>query len=93
MPYVYILRCGDGSLYTGAAKNLTRRLAQHRAGKASAYTRSHLPVALAWSRRVRGWSDALKAEHRIKQLSKKDKEALVAGTAGGGKNYACPPDE
>jgi predicted GIY-YIG superfamily endonuclease len=41
---VYILRCGDGSLYTGIAKDLARRLEQHRAGRASRYTRSHLPV-------------------------------------------------
>jgi putative endonuclease len=82
VPYVYILRCGDGSLYTGAAKNLARRLAQHQAGTASAYTRSHLPVALVWSRRVRGWSDALKAEHRIKRLTKAGKEALVGPSSG-----------
>jgi putative endonuclease len=76
-----MLRCGDGSLYTGAAKNLARRFAQHRAGTASAYTRSHPPVALVWSRRVRGWSDALKAEHRIKKLTKAGKEALIGRSA------------
>jgi putative endonuclease len=50
VPFVYILRCGDGSLYTGIAKDLERRLAQHRAGRASRYTRARRPVALVWSR-------------------------------------------
>ena len=79
MPHVYLLRCGDGSLYAGSAMDLKQRLARHQAGKGGAYTRSHLPVALAWSRRMRGWSAALKAELRLKRLSKKNKEALVAG--------------
>ena len=56
----YILRCHDDTLYTGAAKDLERRLEQHATGKASRYPRSRLPVSLAWSRRVRTWSDALK---------------------------------
>lgn len=77
MPFVYILRCGDGSLYTGIAKNLERRLEQHRAGKASRYTRSHLPVTVVWSRKVRSWSLALREERRIKALRKAEKEAIV----------------
>lgn len=79
MPSVYILRCGDGSLYTGAAKHLPRRLAQHAAGRASRYTRSRLPVLLVWSRRVRSWSHALRTERRIKALRRPEKDALVAG--------------
>lgn len=77
MPFVYILRCGDGSLYTGVAKDLARRLEQHQAGRASRYTRSHLPVSLVWMRRVRSWSAALRQEHRIKAFRRADKEALV----------------
>jgi putative endonuclease len=77
MPFVYILRCSDGSLYTGAAKDLARRLAEHAAGRASRYTRARRPVALVWSRRVRSWSLALKDEHRIKQLRRSAKETLV----------------
>lgn len=80
MPFVYILRCGDDSLYAGVTKNLERRLEQHRAGQASRYTRSHLPVNLVWMRRVRSWSAALKQEHRIKALRRADKEALVRGS-------------
>ena len=79
LPFVYILRCRDGSLYTGAAKNLPARVRKHEAGTASRYTRARLPVELVWSRRVRTWSRALREEHRIKQLKRGDKEALVAG--------------
>ena len=77
MPFVYILRCRDGSLYTGAAKDLAARLSKHEAGRASRYTRGRRPVTLAWSRRVRTWSAALREEHRIKQLTRTEKEALV----------------
>jgi putative endonuclease len=80
VPFVYILRCRDGSLYTGAAKDLARRLVQHAAGRASKYTRSRCPVSLAWSRRVRTWSRALQLEILIKRLSRAEKLALVAGT-------------
>ena len=76
---VYILRCGDGSLYTGAAKDLPRRLVQHAAGRASRYTRARLPVTLVWSRRVRTWCDALRTERRIKALRRIEKDALVGG--------------
>jgi putative endonuclease len=77
MPYVYVLRCGDGSLYTGIAKDVDRRLEQHRAGQASRYTRSHLPVTLVWMRQVRSWSLALREERRIKAMRKLEKEELV----------------
>lgn len=78
MPFVYILRCADGSLYTGSARDLARRLEQHRAGKASRYTRSHLPVTLVWARRVGSWRRALREEHRIKGLTRARKLALVS---------------
>jgi predicted GIY-YIG superfamily endonuclease len=77
MPFVYILRCGDGSLYTGVAKDVEKRLAQHRAGRASRYTRARLPVALVWSREVESWSAALREELRIKSLPRNRKEALL----------------
>ncbi|HEY6548330.1 MAG TPA: GIY-YIG nuclease family protein [Vicinamibacteria bacterium] len=78
MPFVYLLRCRDGSLYAGAAKDLGARLLAHERGKASRYTRARLPVSLAYSRRVATWSAALREEHRLKQLAKATKEALVA---------------
>ena len=74
-----MLRCGDGSLYTGITLDLERRLAQHRAGRASRYTRSRLPVELVWSREMETWSAALREEARIKRLSRAGKEALVGG--------------
>ena len=77
MPFVYILQCEDGSLYTGIAKDVARRLAEHLAGRASRYTRSRLPVVLAWSRRVPSWSHALREEHRIKALPRAAKLLLV----------------
>jgi len=81
VPFVYILRCADGSLYTGAAKNLARRLRQHLAGRASRYTRARLPVELAWSRRVRTWSRALQEEHRLKRLTRSQKLELIEARA------------
>jgi putative endonuclease len=55
---------------------------KHAAGVASRYTRARLPVELVWSRRVRTWGKALREEHRIKQLKRRAKEALVAGRSG-----------
>ena len=75
--FVYVLRCGDGSLYTGVAKDLDARLRQHEAGRASRYTRAHLPIVLVWSRAFETWGDALREEHRIKQLTRAEKEALI----------------
>jgi putative endonuclease len=79
MPYVYILRCRDGSLYTGVTTDLARRLAEHAAGRGARYTRGRRPVALAWRRRATSWSQALKEEYRIKRLPRAEKLALVAG--------------
>jgi putative endonuclease len=76
-----MLRCGDGSLYTGIAKDLARRLERHRLGKAAKYTRSRLPVILVWKRRLLSWSRALKEEHRIKSLTRAQKEALLVVVA------------
>jgi putative endonuclease len=76
--FVYILRCGDGSLYTGVAKDLDARLRMHRAGRASRYTRAHLPVELVWSREFASWGEGLREEHRIKGLRRREKEALLA---------------
>jgi putative endonuclease len=78
VPYVYVLRCRDGSLYTGIAMDLSRRLAEHARGRASRYTRARLPVTLLWSRRVRTWRRALQEEYRVKALSRREKESLVA---------------
>jgi putative endonuclease len=82
VPHVYLLRCRDGSLYAGSAKDLTARVRVHAAGRASRYTRGRLPVALVWSREVATWGEALREERRIKHLRRADKERLVAGGGG-----------
>ena len=78
MPFVYLLACGDGSLYAGAAKDLDRRLVEHRAGRASRYTRSRLPVEIVWSFEVESWGAALSEEARIKKLRREEKLQLLA---------------
>jgi len=76
---VYILRCSDGSLYTGITNDLPKRLKAHVAGKASKYTRSRLPIKLAYSEPHRSKSAALKREAAIKRLRRTEKDRLVAG--------------
>ena len=75
--FVYILRCGDGSLYTGITNDLIRRVEQHNAGTASRYTRSHLPVVLVYQEVQPSRSLALKRELAIKALSRLEKEAMI----------------
>jgi putative endonuclease len=74
-----MLRCRDGSLYTGATNDLGRRLAAHAAGRGGRYTRARLPVALAWSAPARGRSGALRREAALKRLTRAEKLALIAG--------------
>jgi predicted GIY-YIG superfamily endonuclease len=74
---VYVLRCGDGSLYTGIAKNVLARLARHNKGKGAAYTRSHLPVELVYQEIQLTRSGALIREASLKRLSRARKEVLV----------------
>ncbi len=75
---VYVLRCSDGSLYTGITNDLPKRLKAHAAGKASKYTRSRLPVRLAYSELQRSKSAALKREAAIKRLRRAEKDRLLA---------------
>lgn len=79
MPYVYMLRCRDGSLYTGCAKDLTSRIQKHQDGRGAKYTRARRPVTLVWHMETDSWSLALKEEYRIKQLSRALKEQLISG--------------
>lgn len=75
--FVYILRCGDNSLYTGISNDVLRRLKQHNDGTAARYTRSRLPVALVYQEAQASRSIALKRELAIKGLSRQAKENLV----------------
>ena len=77
---VYILRCSDGSLYTGITNDLLKRLKAHAAGRASKYTRSRLPVKLAYSEPQKSKSAALKREAAIKRLRRAEKDRLVAAS-------------
>ena len=74
---VYMLRCSDGSLYTGITNDLPKRFKAHNAGKASKYTRSRLPVTLAFSEPQKSKSVALKREAAIKQLPRRAMLELV----------------
>jgi predicted GIY-YIG superfamily endonuclease len=74
---VYVLRCGDGSLYTGIAKDVIARLARHNQGKGAAYTRSHLPVELVYKEFKLTRSGALIREAALKRLPRHKKESLL----------------
>lgn len=77
--YVYIVRCRDGTLYTGMARDIAQRLAQHDAGKGARYTRSRGPVVLLWQEGPMTVSRALRREYQLKQLTRPQKEAVVGG--------------
>ena len=79
--WVYMLRCADGSLYTGWCVDVQRRLAQHRAGRASKYTASRLPVEIAFARACEDRTAARREEARIKSLRRREKLALAAAHA------------
>jgi putative endonuclease len=74
--YVYIVRCANGSLYTGYARDVEQRIVAHNAGKGGHYTRAHRPVALVASWHFSTKRAALQEEYRIKQLSRQQKLAL-----------------
>ena len=75
--FVYLLRCADGSLYTGITTNVVRRCEKHNSGTASHYTRCRRPVALVYQERQSNRSQASKREAAIKGLSRAKKEALI----------------
>ena len=77
--WVYVLRCADGSLYTGWTNDVARRLARHREGRASRYTASRLPVELALALPMPDRSTAMREEARIKALDRPAKLALIDG--------------
>jgi len=77
---VYVLRCGDDSLYTGYTTDVQRRLDEHRAGEGARYTRGRGPLELVHVERFEQRSAAMSREYEIKQLSKARKERLVEGS-------------
>lgn len=74
---LYILRCGDGSLYTGISTDVERRLDEHRSGKGAKYTRSRGPLELVYCEECVDKSTALKRECEIKALSRAEKLNLI----------------
>ena len=75
--YLYILRCGDGTLYTGIATDVEKRLEAHRSGRGAKYTRGRGPLELVYREHCGTHSDALKRECQIKALSRREKQALL----------------
>jgi len=76
--YAYILRCGDGSLYTGWTNDLEKRLAAHSSGKGGRYTRSRLPVELVYHEVFETKEEAMSREWHIKKLSREEKLRLIS---------------
>ena len=75
--FMYILRCADGSYYTGSTKNLERRLAQHRNGEGANFTRKHLPVELVYVEEYNRIDEAFYREKQVQGWSRAKKEALI----------------
>ena len=73
---LYMLRCGDGSIYTGIAVDVQQRLEMHRSGKGAKYTRGRGPLELCYVEECGTHSDALKREYAVKALPRQEKELL-----------------
>lgn len=82
MNYTYILRCADGTLYTGWTNDLDRRLAAHNAGKGSKYTCSRRPVELVYREEWGTKEQAMSRERQIKRLTRSEKLALIGDEIG-----------
>ncbi len=78
MPFVYIVRCADGTYYTGWSTDVTRRVAAHNAGRGGQYTRAHRPVTLVYQEEVSDRRTAMQREIAIKRYSRERKERLIA---------------
>jgi putative endonuclease len=75
--YVYIVRCADGSLYTGYARDAARRVAVHNSGRGARYTSGRRPVRLVYSESFDAIGEALKREYQLKRWPRRKKEALI----------------
>ena len=78
MPYVYMLSCRDGSFYAGWTTDVEKRLAAHQSGRGAKYTRSRLPVELAYVEELPGKNECLQREAALKKLPHAEKSALCA---------------
>lgn len=77
----YMLKCSDGTLYTGWTNNLEKRLKEHNAGQGAKYTRGRRPVKLVYTEIHDTKREAMQREAQIKKLTRKEKEALIQGQA------------
>jgi putative endonuclease len=77
--FVYIVRCADGTLYTGYARDPEQRAQVHNAGRGASYTAGRRPVSLVYSEAFTSAGDALTREYQVKRLSRASKEQLIAG--------------
>lgn len=95
MHCVYIVRCSDGSLYTGWSTDVLKRLQVHNSGRGAKYTRSRLPVTLVYAEICKDKSAALSRERAIKSLTRQDKERLIQsyGVANGAIEAISPQKE
>ena len=78
MNYTYMLRCGDGTLYTGWTNDLEKRVRTHAAGRGGKYIRARLPVTLVWYETHETKQEAMSREWQIKHLSREEKLALIS---------------
>lgn len=78
--YLYILRCGDGSLYTGITTDVEKRLEAHRTGRGAKYTRGRTPLELVYREICGSHSNALKRELAVKKLTRGQKEQMIGKT-------------
>lgn len=78
MYYVYIVRCSDGTYYTGSAKDIYSRIETHNQGKGAKYTKGRLPVELMYSESLENKSRALSREYKIKRMTRKQKEKMFS---------------
>jgi len=79
VPYVYILKCADGSYYVGSTRDLEQRLWQHSTGQGAAYTRRRLPVRLVFAQEFDRVDEAYALEKRVQGWSRAKREALIEG--------------
>jgi putative endonuclease len=77
MNYTYILKCSDGTLYTGWTNDLEKRLAMHNLGKGAKYTKTRLPVVLVYSEEHQTKEEAMMREYKIKKMRRKQKLDLI----------------
>lgn len=77
MPYMYIIKCSDGTYYTGSTRHLKKRIEEHNAGEGANYTRCRLPVELVHSEYFDSIKTAFDRENQVKRWSRKKKEALI----------------